>query len=136
MDRFLDQFFALIPNLRSDLASVGSICPQSASKDRQFGLAARRDLHYVRARRCDAAAARAEPWHAMVPLMHVYTAKYTMYIAILYLQVLIVEVHLYLLVLLPIPSFKIGEHPREAKTCNVVSTRSTIKSCAVLERRY
>ena len=61
MDRFLDQFFALIPNLRSDLASGGSLCPQSASKDRQFGLAARRDLHYVRARRCDAGAARAEP---------------------------------------------------------------------------
>ena len=97
---------------------------------------ARRDLHYVRARRCDASAARAEPWHAMVPLMHVYTAKYTIYIAILYLQVLIVEVHLYLLVLMPIPSFKIWEHPREAKKCNVVSTRSTIKSCAVLERRY
>ena len=71
---FLGQFFALIPNLRSDLASDGSLCPQSASKDRQFGLAARRDLHYVRARRCDVGAARAEPWHAMHQNVAVYIA--------------------------------------------------------------
>ena len=71
---FLGQFFALIPNLRSDLASGGSLCPQSASKDRQFGLAARRDLHYVRARRCDARLARAEPWHAMHQNVTMYTA--------------------------------------------------------------
>ena len=76
MDLFLDQFFALIPNLRSDLASVGSICPQSASKDRQFGLAARRDPRYVRDRRCDARAARSEPWHAMHQngIVYMYTA--------------------------------------------------------------
>ena len=74
MDRFLDHFFALIPNLRSDLASAGSLCPHFASKDRQFGLGARRDLHYVRARRCDARLARAKPWHAMHQNVTMYTA--------------------------------------------------------------
>ena len=73
-DLFLDQFFALIPNLRSDLAAAGSICPQSASKGQHFGLGARRDLHYVRARRCDVGAARSEPWHAMHQNVVVYTA--------------------------------------------------------------